>query len=445
MTVAAKKRSDLFLFLYLPAYRRILLIATLAALIVPGVIEIFLWGYIKEFLGGFLAEKYARAAGDAFWVVTGVVIIQGVTVKWARRSLLGIAESEKELVEEFTQSNEHYRNREAKVERFFDAQHDINRLTNGHLNQIVEETAGAANRIIAQSQEIDSSMSSMQSTIRELQGQSEALASESNDTIAANEETIADLRKYIDRRLQEVDKDYKTVLALAEKARSMTKFVELLKEISDQTNLLALNAAIEAARAGEHGRGFAIVAQEVRKLSTQSDAAATKIGHAMDEMAGEIEEKFAVKLNQESSREESSILLSLEGQLAKLGESYKGLDRLNHEILGQVSISSAEVAREVTELLANVQFQDIVRQQIGLVIRTINDTDAFIRGLQECMKEDAACTGECRTAEFDIEEIKKYYVMERQRSVHFEVVAGGSKAAKGKAAPKAAQRDVTFF
>ncbi|MBI2413773.1 MAG: hypothetical protein HYV24_11265 [Deltaproteobacteria bacterium] len=445
MTSAAKKRSDQFLFLYIPAYRRILFKSTLAALAASVVIELFLLDHINELLGGFLTGRYARAIEGALWLVTGAVIIQGLSVKWARRPLPDIAESETELVEEFTQGSVHHRNREAKVERFFNTQHDINKLTNGHLNQIVDETAEAANRIIAQSQEIDSSMTSMQSTIRELQGQSEALAAESNETIAANEETIADLRKYIDRRLQEVDKDYKTVLALAEKARSMTRFVELLKEISDQTNLLALNAAIEAARAGEHGRGFAIVAQEVRKLSTQSDAAATKIGHAMNEMAGEIEEKFAVKLNQKAGSDESSMLLSLESQLARLGGSYKELDRLNHEVLGHVSISSDEVAREVTELLANVQFQDIVRQQIELVIRTINDTDAFIVSLQECMKEDAACVGECRTAEFDIEDIKKYYVMERQRSVHLEVVAGGNKAAKGKATPKVAQSDVTFF
>ncbi|MEK6532152.1 MAG: methyl-accepting chemotaxis protein [Deltaproteobacteria bacterium] len=448
---AQPRRPEKFFFVYLPTHKRNILIAIFAALTLPGIVELTVGMRIDGFFHTLIDGHLARSIEDAFWVILGVAIMVSISFALSFRPLLEIADSEKGLMHMLTKKSEEFLLRRDKVMAFLNAQRELNGLTKAHLDNVISETDSAAHKVITQAGEIDASMTGLQDTISSLHKKSDTLSAQSRKTISDNEETIENLKVYIDKRLSEVKKDYEVVMSLAQKSRSMTDFVELLKDISDQTNLLALNAAIEAARAGVHGRGFAIVASEVRKLSSQSEQAATKIGQAMVQMADEIETQFANKLNQQTHVQESGLLKSLEAQLNNLMESYRELDNLNAQTIQKVRFASTQMAKEVMELLSQIQFQDITRQQLELVERTLNDTSVYMESLKHCLTKDEKCHPECELQDFNLESIHKYYVMERQRATHDEILLKGNKKTQAaglklvETAKNAAGSDVTFF
>lgn len=233
-----------------------------------------------------------------------------------------------------------------------------------------EQMAAGAQEQSAQSTEVAGGVEEMAKTILETTRNSSTAAEYAKAAGATAKDggtVVTETIQGMDRIYERVRQSAETVQALGKSSDEIGEIIHVIDGIADQTNLLALNAAIEAARAGEQGRGFAVVADEVRKLAERTTTATKEIAA----MIKQIQEGTSIAVN---SMDEGKKEVERGKQLTdKAGESLQKI------------INAAErVVDVVTQVAAASEEQSGAAEQISKNIETIsNVTHENANGIQQ--------------------------------------------------------------
>jgi len=306
----------------------------------------------------------------------------------------------------------------------------FNDVVRGQLNTVVTETEAAAYNVVEQLQRIDGVVNELASFVDATTTESNALMSQAKERIDHNQTMLGELDAYIVQRMNEAQTDQQRVAQVVNDAKSLTSLVALIRHIAGQTNLLALNAAIEAARAGEAGRGFAVVADEVRKLSAESEKAVQQINQGIERVATSIESQFTEKLARSNIEAERTSLQNFSNQINQLGNSYKEVTEHETAVLIKVNESSQTLSAMFMNALASIQFQDVTRQQIEQVINALGRLDGQAKLLAHRLENFDAPDFRMTPLSAHLDEIYNSYVMSSQRAAHHATLKTDTPAAE---------------
>ena len=249
--------------------------------------------------------------------------------------------------------------------------------TSTQLARQVEESTSGAEQQAHRAMETATAMNEMNATVLEV-AKNAGQAAEMSSNMRHCADEGADIVRQVVKGIEDVQSISLTLkedmAQLGENARSITQIMSVISDIADQTNLLALNAAIEAARAGEAGRGFAVVADEVRKLAEKTMSSTSEVGNAIN----------AIRNSTEKSIRQVDVAVE---SIARVTE----LSNKSGQALEQIVNMAEQSADEVRAIATAGEQQSATSEEIN---RSIADINSIATSTSKAMQQAAQAISE---------------------------------------------------
>lgn len=233
-----------------------------------------------------------------------------------------------------------------------------------------------------------------------------------SDLLSRTDSHLDALVEPIKRAMQAKADMFDEVAQIAGVISEMRKQANDVKTIARHTNLVALNAAIEARRAGAAGTSFAVVAQEVRKLSTQSSEAGDKLSERIDAIQRQVAELRRRTHCDEATDDELRSAARASARVV-LTQVMKGMDEFSSSsrVLRE---ASEQVRKEIDHIYVGFQHQDRLNQMLASITEDMQRFDAWLGGQNDPLAANFGMW---------LDRLEKSYTMEEQRATHYGGVA----------------------
>ncbi|MBM7541241.1 methyl-accepting chemotaxis protein [Amphibacillus cookii] len=366
------------------------------------------------------AEAQAVAQSSAFIIVIVVLLVIVIAVFSANMLAKPIVQVSKHLNvlanADFTQAvPEKLMKRKDEIGGLV---HSMNQMQ-GSLLDLIKSVSGATNQLSTHSEELNQSASEVTegskqiaSTMQELSSGAESQAN-SSGTISELMEAFVDKVKEANNGTMHTSKESQSIIkqtdegkelmeqsvaqmqvihqivqdavqkvqGLDQQSKEISKLVEVIQGIAEQTNLLALNAAIEAARAGEHGKGFAVVADEVRKLAEEVTSSIGDITNIVNGIQKESNEVTNSLQNGYEVVEEGSKQIAVTGEkFVEINQSVSSMATL----IQRISVQLSEIAEDSGKMNESIEEIASVSQESAAGIeQTSASTEQLLGSMEE--------------------------------------------------------------